>query len=53
MAKIQKECIFYNKRKEECNALNKLYCATEDRCGFCKLKEEYDKNGVPLRKERE
>lgn len=52
MAGVQKECIFYRYDGEEyCDALKNLYCATEEACGFCKLKGEYNADGTPIVRE--
>lgn len=40
MAEIKEECIFYDKEKDSCKALRKLYCSTDDVCRFCKTEEE-------------
>ena len=34
---IQINCIFINLKQQECRALDKLYCVSEDKCSFCKL----------------
>lgn len=37
---IQINCIFINLKQQECRALDKLYCVSEDKCSFCKLNNE-------------
>lgn len=39
MCEMEK-CFAYNKTKNECKALNKLYCKTE-KCNFFLTKEQY------------
>ena len=43
---IQPNCIFINLKKQECRALDKLYCISEDKCSFCKLNSEYNHDGT-------
>lgn len=43
---IQINCIFINLKQQECRALDKLYCVSEDKCSFCKLNNEYNHDGT-------
>lgn len=36
---VKTDCFAYNKEKEECNCLNKLYCINEN-CKFYKTREQ-------------
>lgn len=40
--KIKRDCFGFNGEKGTCNALNKLYCMCEEKCGFYKTKEEFE-----------
>lgn len=46
MDKIREDCIFYNKYKVECRALNCLYCRDGSGCVFFKEKEKYNPDGT-------
>lgn len=45
MNKINTDCIFYDKEKNDCTALKTIYCFSE-KCGFYKPSREYNKDGT-------
>lgn len=42
---VKEDCFAYRKEKEECNALNELYCKNEE-CKFYKNREEIRKEYI-------
>ena len=47
------ECIFYDKKRDDCKALKQCYCKVEAKCSFFKNKEGAELNGLAKNKHRE
>ena len=37
---VKRDCFCYNPLKRDCDALNELFCAKEEKCKFYKLREQ-------------